>query len=116
MRGSRVSVTGLVLFVTALSGCDQNSHQSALSPAGPAAADIALLWWVMLATFTVIFIFVVVLLLIAVLRQSDAAAEPAEGESGRRRGEGTAPPLGYHGFVLAGGIVLPVVVLVPLLF
>jgi cytochrome c oxidase subunit II len=92
----------VLMAVSLLVGCSGERTQSALHPAGPAAAEIAWLWWVMLAAFTAVFVLVVVLLLIAVFRKA--------------RDEQAAPPLGRTRFVVAGGVVLPVVVVVPLLF
>jgi cytochrome c oxidase subunit 2 len=89
-----------------LSGCAGGPGQSTLHPAGPAAAAIAWLWWVMFGAFTAVFVLVVVVLLGAVFRRP---SPPGEGG-----GEGMAPPLGRTGFIVAGGIVLPVVVLTPL--
>ena len=80
-------------------------------PAGPAAAEIARLWWVMLGAFVGVFILVVILLLYAISRRS---RQPANSETGTIRNAGAAPPWGRTGFIVAGGIVLPIVVLTPL--
>ena len=85
--------------------------QSMVHPAGPAATEIARLWWVMLVAFTGVFLLVLVLLLSAISRRS---RRPANSEDGALRNAGTAPPWGRTGFIVAGGIVLPVVVLTPL--
>jgi cytochrome c oxidase subunit 2/cytochrome aa3-600 menaquinol oxidase subunit 2 len=53
----------------ALSGCEE--RLSALHPAGPAARNIATIWWVLLAGATVIFLFVMALLAAALLRRRD---------------------------------------------
>ena len=74
--------------------------QSAVHPAGPAATQIAWLLWLMVAAFTAVFLLVMVLAILAIYR--------------RPRGD-AAPPLGKTRFIVAGGIVLPVVVLVPIL-
>jgi cytochrome c oxidase subunit 2 len=79
-----------------LGGC--GARTSVLSPAGPGAAHIATLWWVMLALGTVIFAGVLTLLLLALFRRRDDRAGPADG----RR------------FIIGGGIVLPVAVLTAL--
>jgi len=81
-----------------LSGCARSNDQSTLAAAGPAAAAIVWLWWVMFAAFTAVFVLVIVLLLRAIGRAPTR----------------TVPPLGRTGFIVAGGIVLPVVVLTPL--
>ena len=52
-----------------LSGCEE--RLSALHPAGPAARNIATIWWVLLAGATVIFLFVMALLAAAFLRRAD---------------------------------------------
>jgi cytochrome c oxidase subunit 2 len=84
-------------------GCASDTGQSTLHPAGPAAAEIAWLWWIMCAAFTAVFVLVVVLLGIALRHRGDRAAN-----------ESDTPPLGRTGFIVAGGVVLPVVVLTPL--
>ena len=92
----------------ALSGCAAPTHQSALHPAGPAAESIAWLWWIMCAAFTAVFLLVLVLVWMALTR-----TPAAPGGTAARRG--FSPPFGRTGFIVAGGIVLPVMVLVPLL-
>lgn len=94
---------GLVAVVFV--GCDAAPDQSALHPAGPAASEIAWLWWVMLSAFTAVFVLVVLLMLAAVLRRptTDSSNSP-----------GILPPLGRTGFVVGGGLILPIVVLTPL--
>lgn len=85
--------------------------QSALHPAGPAAATIARIWWLMLGAFTGVFILVMGLLLVAIFRrpgQSRASATSAN-EHGR-----ALPPWGRTGFIVAGGVILPILVLTPL--
>ncbi|WP_425613576.1 cytochrome c oxidase subunit II [Anatilimnocola sp. NA78] len=78
--------------------------QSMVHPAGPAAAEIASLWWIMFGAFTGVFVLVIVLMMYAIWwRPAPASArEPA------------APPGGRTGFIIAGGVVLPIVVLTPL--
>ncbi|MCU0951649.1 MAG: cytochrome c oxidase subunit II [Burkholderiaceae bacterium] len=72
-------------------------HQSTLAPFGPAAGDIATLWWVMLIGAVAIFIGVMALVLLG-LRQ------------------GTAPSaLGGRVFIIGGGVIFPGVVLTALL-
>jgi len=87
--------------------CSGEPAQSMVHPAGPAAAEIARLWWVMLGAFTGVFMLVVVLMLVAIWRGTVAANTQA---AARR----TAPPWGRTGFIVAGGVVLPIVVLTPL--
>lgn len=62
----RSSCVGLAVLLL-LSGCGVR----ALDPAGPAAAAIANLWWVMLATSVVVFIGVMAALTIALWRRRD---------------------------------------------
>lgn len=83
-----------VLFVIA--GC--SGPQSALQPSGAAAREVALLWWVMFWAGAAIFLLVLVLLLYPLFRGSDRRARIS--------------PLQL---VMAGGIVLPVMALSPLL-
>lgn len=99
-----------LLAGTLVSGCAGDLTQSTLHPAGPAAAEIAWLWWVMLGAFTAVFVLVAILILSAVYRRPPRTSRGA-GESGH---DGPAPPLGPTGFIVAGGVVLPVVVLTPL--
>ena len=87
--------------------------QSMMHPGGPAAAEIAWLWWIMLGTFTGVFILVMVLLLYGIFRRNSAVAASAS-ETGTIRNAGAAPPWGRTGFIVAGGIILPVLVLTPL--
>lgn len=95
-RLSRLLVSA-VLLVPA-SGAER--VQSALHPAGPAASQIAGLWWVMCGAFTTVFVLVMILTAIAIWRPRGA----------------DRPPLGRTRFIVAGGIALPVVVLIPILF
>ena len=91
--------------MVALPGCGEGTGQSALDPGGPAAEAIAWLWWIMFGAFTAVFVLVLVLLALALRRR------PAHGEPDSN----ADPPMGRTGFVVGGGIVLPVVTLVPLL-
>ncbi|WP_199231364.1 cytochrome c oxidase subunit II [Falsiroseomonas bella] len=59
-----------------LAGCEE--RLSAVHPAGPAAADIATLWWVMLAGATAIFLFVMALLVLAFRRGPAPVSAAAE--------------------------------------
>jgi cytochrome c oxidase subunit 2 len=73
-----------------------------LEPAGPAAAGVAQIFWVMLLIAAAICLLVYILLFTAVFRS--------------RVPGGGVPPLGSGPFVVLGGIVLPLVILIPLLF
>ncbi|MDI5934123.1 cytochrome c oxidase subunit II [Halomonas kalidii] len=76
-----------------LVGC--SGERSILDPAGPAAREVAWLWWGMLTAFTLVFVGVVGLWLAAFRRR----ASPRRGEARERR-------LGL-GWILGGGILLP---------
>ena len=78
----------------ALAGC--SGPLSTLDPAGPSAAAIATLWWLMLGGAMVLFVIVVGLFALAYLRP----------------GWGTS--VSPSRWVLLGGLVLPAVVLIPL--
>jgi cytochrome c oxidase subunit 2 len=86
-----------------LSGCVQND-QSTLHPAGPGAARIADLWWLMLVAASVVFL-LVCLVLYRALTHRGQRSEP--------RARSYDP--GAIKLVLAGGVALPTLVLVPLL-
>jgi cytochrome c oxidase subunit 2 len=69
---------------------------STLDPAGPAAASIATLWWVMLAGATVLFALVMALFVLVIRRPGwGSSVSPAR-------------------WIVLGGLVLPALVLVPL--
>jgi cytochrome c oxidase subunit 2 len=78
----------------ALTGCA--GALSALAPSGPAAAEIATLWWAMLAGSVALFLLVMVIFVLVI----------------RRPGWGShLPP---ERWILLGGLVLPALVVVPL--
>lgn len=85
--------------------------QSMVHPGGPAAAEIAWLWWIMLGTFAGVFVLVIILLLYGIFRKSTALATA---ETEPIRNAGTALPGGTNGLIVAGGIILPVLILTPL--
>lgn len=85
--------------------------QSMVHPAGPEAAEIAFLWWIMLGAFTGVFILVIALLLRAIFRTS---ASPVISQIRSLRTPEPLPPWGRTGFIVAGGIILPILVLTPL--
>jgi cytochrome c oxidase subunit II len=108
-RGVAVTLSAASL---PLGGCA--GAPSALEPRGIRAAAIADLWWIMLAVATVVYVVVIALLLVALFRPR---SEPVGGS--RRRGvaaRATARLSSFAGMalVVGGGVVLPVVVLVPL--
>ncbi len=73
--------------------------QSALSPGGPASAEIANLWWVMFGVATVVFLIVVVLLIIALARPSGLREQIQRGIGDGNR------------FVVWSGAVIPAIIL-----
>jgi cytochrome c oxidase subunit 2 len=77
-----------------------------VDPAGRGAAEIATLWWVMLVLGTLVSILVIGLLAVAAWRRR---SEPNVGEGPMGDDEATD-----RRWVVWGGVVLPVVVLVPL--
>jgi cytochrome c oxidase subunit 2 len=83
-------------------GLLSGAEAQVLRPAGPGAQAASTIWWVMLALAAGVCLLVFALLLLAVLRPISA-----------RRG---GAPLGDGPFVILGGVVLPLLVLVPLLF
>ena len=95
MTGRKTGAAG-GLILTALAGCE--GVQSALDPRGPVAADIATLWWVLLAGATLIYALTMGLLLYAVFRRHDRRIHLREGL-----------------LVVGGGLVFPTVTLIALL-
>lgn len=91
----RWAALGAVAFLAGCAGAP-----SALQPRGPAAASIATLWWVMLGLASAVFVLVMGLLGYGLFRRRHAG-DAAEAPGGER-------------FVLAGGVLLPVVVLTAL--
>jgi cytochrome c oxidase subunit 2 len=92
----------------------QTGAPSTLEPAGPQAAWIADIWWLELTLATLVFGLVLGALLYALFRQRPPQPQQAVGP-------GTTPYLreptsrfANSRFVIAGGVFLPVVVLVPL--
>lgn len=86
-------IVGVLFFLT-LSGCGEH-HQSILDPRSPEAREIANLWWVMFWVCSVVFVAVVWFLFAAIFGKV-----------------GSQPPGGPLRFVVAGGIILPAVVLI----
>ena len=92
----------LITLVAGLSACEQNG-QSTLHPGGPAADRIADLWWLMLAAGGAVLLLVLVVLAGAFFHRGARAESHSDTDDHR--------PTRW---ILAGGVVLPVVVLVPL--
>lgn len=84
---------------------DWELHTSALAPAGPAAASIAGLTWILIGLLTVVYVAVLALLIIAARRQRRADVPPGAPRTDR---------LAIAG-VIAGGVVVPVIVVTVLL-
>jgi len=89
-RGVR-SATAVSLC--ALTACDFGGSQSALSPAGPEAQAVHQAWWFMLSGATAIWLLVAGLALLALLRRPGPS------------------PLGRPALIVAGGLLLPLVIL-----
>ncbi len=95
----RIAATSvLTLLLTSCQGI-----QSALDPQGPQAGRIATLWWVMLVVCTIVLVIVCALVIMAVLRarQGDDDVELSRGQKLK--------------LVVAGGVVVPIFVLLGLL-
>jgi cytochrome c oxidase subunit II len=95
------SVPLLMLLAISLAGCEGDRVQSVLHPASWVAEEIAWLWWVMLITGGIIQVGVTLLVIAAIVR--------------RKKGASQTPPLGTRWFILGGGLVMPVIVLIPLM-
>src|SRR5918912_318058 len=93
------------LIAALAGGC--SGAPSALEPRGPRAAQIADLWWLMLAIAAVATVLVVALLLFAVLRWRWRGGARAP----RHLREGALGGAARMGLVVVGGIVAPLVAL-----
>jgi len=89
-----------IIFGAILSACIADNRQSMLHAASDTADDIAFLWWLMLAMFTVVFVGVMIALGISILIKKQ---DNAEALGGNRR------------WIMVGGIALPGVSVVILL-
>ncbi len=89
---------GLLPIIGLLAGCTA-ATPSTLSPAGPAAGQIARLWWVLLTIATIVFLIVMGLLAYALWRRRTGASAIGNGRT----------------FVTVAGGLLPAVVLVGLM-
>lgn len=89
----------------------------ALDPEGPAAASIAGLWWLMLGLAAAVFALVLVLLLGGLLRRRPAPDPSGEGGAGARAAvqQAAAEARLVRRWIVAGGVALPIVVLVVVL-
>lgn len=84
---------------------------ASLDPSGPAAGDIAFLWWLLLGSGTAIFLLVVVLLVVPMLRRRRQAS--ADGAAGDDRGE--VPARLANRLIIGLGIVMTSVLLAAVL-
>ena len=89
----RVNRLMVLLTVVVLSGCA--GDKSILDPAGQAARDVVLIWWIMLTFATVVFIGVIALWLYAFKRKHYERTAAQERKIARR-------------WIIGGGILLPV--------
>lgn len=88
----------------AVAGC--TGPQSMLEPAGPGAASIATLWWVLFVVLTVVFVLVMAALGVALFRRRDGGPAPG------RSGAGTSSQERRRaGLVLLAGAAVPAVIL-----
>ena len=99
MRGLARLVLAATLVLSA--GCG-DARSSALRPQSSAGEDIARLWWLMLGLGAAVAVLVIGLL----LRTARSSRRPDD-EDGNRSGDGQR-------WIVLGGVVLPVVVLLPL--
>ena len=104
-RLSRVSTfVFLLLLTTACTAVSISPSRmpSTLNPQGPGAARLAELWWVMLAVAMLTYLLVLALLFAALLRRRRGTSATAPDSHGGDTG---------RGWVIWGGIVLPLVVI-----
>jgi cytochrome c oxidase subunit II len=94
----------LLAPLAVVTGCSGNPN--ALNPLGQGAREIANLWWAMFILATLVSILVIALLLLAAWRNRRSAAEPEDKLDER----------GGRLWILYGGVLLPVVILLPLSF
>ena len=104
MTRSTLRLPGLAVAALVLGGCRGNPDM--LDAAGTGAREIAVLWWVMFALGTAVAVLVVALLVRTARRPAGEVADgPVDDEDDERRG---------HRWILYGGVVLPVVVVLPI--
>jgi len=100
-----------LLVALFLAGC--SGAPSLLDTRGPQAARIADLWWLMFWLATSVFVLVVGLLAVALFRRRPDRPVVARGTPSEQLG-GSFGRFGANALVIGGGIVLPVIILVPL--
>jgi cytochrome c oxidase subunit 2 len=100
----------------ALAACTPATPNS-LNPQGPAAAEIARLWWILFAMGAAIYLLVVALvILVVVRRRREHPVAPGETSARAAALEADERERSHARWVVWGGIVLPVVVLSLVLF
>jgi cytochrome c oxidase subunit II len=96
-----------------LAGCSEVTTRTgipnALNPAGPAAAEIEVLWWVMFWLSVPVFLLVLVLVILIIARRSKSEITP--GTADIIKG---APD--SRGWIWWGGIIMPSIILAVVLF
>jgi cytochrome c oxidase subunit II len=114
-------INALLMAVAVLSGCDL---PLALDPRGPAAAEIARIWWILLWTAVAVSVTVFALLSVAIVRARSRAQtqDRVEGVPDEGVGADEPPPVRpapaswlenrTTAFVLIGGGVIPTVILI----
>jgi len=105
----RSLLVALILTVPAV-GCGE-ATASMLSPAGPEAAAIATVWWVMFWLAAVIYVVVIGILLYVTVRRSLRKKEPISDPDLATR----PPPKSMSMMIVVGGIVVPAFVLAGLM-
>jgi cytochrome c oxidase subunit II len=91
----------VAMLLPLLSGCHANHRQSMLHPASPASAEIAWLWWFLLAICSAVFFAVITLTAVAVGRRTSSPRPES--------------PLGDR-FIVVSGVVIPGIILLAILF
>ena len=123
---SRKAAAALLSLPLLLTGCEM---PFALDPRGPAAAEIAGIWWLLFWTATVVSLIVFALLGVAIVRaraiareQDAAGGDPREGKPADV-GDGHGAPARVSwlegrttGFVIIGGGIIPGVILIATTF
>lgn len=100
LRAPILAATALVL-----AGCGDDP--SALRPRGRGAREIADLWWVLFWPGVAVMVLVTVVLLRSGRRREESTATPTEDADAERSG---------RRWVLAGGVLLPLIVILPISF
>lgn len=106
-------LAGLAVLAFLLYGCGgvtiAPEIPSQLDPRGPAAADINALWWILFGLGTAVFVMVTAVLLYVVYSRWRLEQQPAERAPDLRRVSGT-------GWIVWGGVVIPFVILMVVVF